>query len=56
MSFACLYFGSPDECQCCGGSASLGGTQQPLVTDIGTYCSTDCHDEVRARFYPERER
>lgn len=36
-----------DECQNCGGSASLGGTQDRLVTDIGTFCSTDCHDEAQ---------
>jgi hypothetical protein len=42
----CLYFGTPDECLNCGGSASLGGTQEPLRADHGTYCSLDCHDEA----------
>lgn len=41
-----LCFGSPDECVNCGGSATLGGTQEALVTDHGTFCSTDCHDEA----------
>jgi hypothetical protein len=40
-----LCFGSPDECQNCGGSASLGGTQEPIVCGVGTYCSMECHDE-----------
>jgi len=42
----CCY-GNPDECQNCGGSASLGGTQERLETDIGVYCSVECHDEAR---------
>lgn len=41
-----LCYGDPDECQNCGGSASLGGTQLRLVTPDGTYCSTECHDEA----------
>ena len=42
----CLYFGDPDECQNCGGSATLGGTQEALKTPEGTFCSADCHDEA----------
>jgi hypothetical protein len=51
VSYVCVYFGHDDECQCCGGSASLGGTQEALRTDIGVYCSAECHDEIRDRFY-----
>jgi hypothetical protein len=54
----CLYFGEPDECQNCGGSASLGGTQERLGTPEGTFCSTECHDEAieaRERWRPQRE-
>jgi len=40
--FICLYFGWPDECLNCGGSASLGGTQEPVVSDRGRFCSEDC--------------
>jgi hypothetical protein len=45
----CLYFGSPDECQNCGGSASLGGTQPPVEPPHGgVYCSDDCADKAEA--------
>jgi hypothetical protein len=41
-SFICVYLGSPDECPNCGGSATLGGTQEPVETDRGRFCSDDC--------------
>lgn len=35
-----------DECICCGGSATLGGTSEPVIGPTGLrYCSLDCHDE-----------
>jgi hypothetical protein len=55
MGYVCIYFGTADECQNCGGSASLGGTQEPLRTDIGAYCGVECFDEAleaHARWRP----
>ena len=34
------------ECMNCGGSSTIGGTQEALHTDHGIFCSTDCHDEA----------
>jgi hypothetical protein len=31
-----------DECVCCGGSATLGGTQEALTVNGRRYCSEDC--------------
>lgn len=35
----------PVGCQNCGGSATLGGTQDALWTDGGTFCSDECYEE-----------
>lgn len=46
MTAVFLCYGHPDECQNCGGSAGLGGTQERLVTEIGTFCDDDCFEEA----------
>lgn len=51
----CLYFGDPDECQNCGGFLHNDDASEPLVTDIGNYCSDECFDEAveaHARWRP----
>ena len=35
-----------DPCLNCGGSATLGGTQWAVVTDLGRFCSEDCAAEA----------
>ncbi len=55
-----LCSGDLDECQNCGGSNTLGGTQHPVENGRGgRYCSTDCleeADEFQARARAEHER
>lgn len=34
------------ECQNCGGSATLGDTQEAFRFDHGTFCSMECADEA----------
>lgn len=50
-----------DECCCCGGSATLAGTQEAIPGSSPSlrYCSVECHDdwedhlaEQRAGFAP----
>lgn len=54
--FLCLYFGTPGECQNCGGSTrSVGedGHRGPFEGDR-RYCSEDCYAE--SMIYQERMR
>ncbi len=54
---AFLCFGDPDECWLCGGSASLGKTQQPIggIDGRGRFCSTECAEEYLVAFpWPAR--
>lgn len=51
----CLFF--PDECWLCGGSASLGDTQAPIlgIDGRGRFCSEECAEEYLIAF-PEKGR
>lgn len=44
--FICVYFGSPDECQLCGGSVTLGGTQAGILVHGTRLCSLTCAYEL----------
>jgi hypothetical protein len=46
MSFVCLYFGNPEECQSCGGWLKAEGG--PFPGD-SRYCSRDCFEDARER-------
>lgn len=42
-----LCYGDLDECQNCGGSATLGGTQHPVENGRGgRFCCVGCMDEA----------
>jgi hypothetical protein len=49
--------GLADTCCLCGGSASLGGTQDPIPGSVPSlrYCSTECHDEWEDELARRRE-
>jgi hypothetical protein len=42
----CLYFGTPGECQCCGGSTHAEGG--PFEPDP-RFCSRECAEEIYER-------
>jgi hypothetical protein len=56
MSAVFVCFGSPDECLNCGGSASLGGTQEPVVSTRGNFCSEDCAADAEEMAQREKRR
>lgn len=43
-----------DECLNCGGSATLGGTQMPILSDRGRFCSEDCAADAEG--FAQRDR
>lgn len=45
--FICLYFGNPEECQCCGGWTKAEGG--PFVGDP-RFCSEDCYADYQDRY------
>jgi hypothetical protein len=52
VSYVCLNFGDPQECQCCGGWIHAGDPPEVPVGEPaidGKYCSQDCHDSMTRR-------
>lgn len=47
-----------DECCCCGGSATLGGTVEAVIGSQRSlrYCSIECHDDWENFLAEQRER
>lgn len=42
-SMTCLYFGNPEECQCCGGWTKADGGPFPGDT---RFCSEECFEDA----------